>query len=197
MSKLTSRISLSVILAATFTITAFIAMNYESLGTSFYLILSLLTFFVFFFGVATGQSITSPVKKLLERATELSKGNLSSRVYLETKDELSELAKVFNMIAEELETTKLQTQETERSVELKVRAQTQDLKTTIDALEQKVRNRTAELDKIMSESQRLKLELKNKEAEIQKLRQELNNVKQRPSHEKHNKPQGPELAKID
>ena len=88
------------------------------------------------------------VKKILDKATELSKGNLSSRVYLETKDELSELAEVFNKIAEELQASHEQEANTEKSVGIKVKARTKDLEETINALEQKVKNRTYRVRKI-------------------------------------------------
>ena len=125
MSKLRSKIALPIILAGIFAIAVFIAIDHERLDPNFYIILSLLAVYVFCFGFATGHTFASPVKKLLDRATELSKGNLSSRVYLETKDELAELAKVFNKIADELQESYAQKENTEKSVDIKVKARTQ------------------------------------------------------------------------
>jgi len=179
MAKLTTKIALPIILAGVFAIAIFIAMGYERLDPGFYIIVSLLAVYVFFFGFATGQNLSSPIRKLLDRATELSKGNLSSRVYLETKDELAELARVFNQIAEELESSHIQEENTEKSVGIKVKARTRELEETINALEQKVKNRTIELDRLVEESNKLQGDIKGKESETSQLRQELDDFKKR------------------
>ena len=177
MSKLSSKISVPIILAGIFAITIFIAVDYDKLDFKFYIILFLLTVFMFFFGFATGQNISSPVKKLLDRANDLKNGNLSSRVYLETKDELAEQAKAFNQIAEEMESSKSLEEKTEKSVDIKVRARTQELNDTIDALEQKVKNRTVEHNRLMAEAQKLQQQTKAKEDEMAQIKKELNDIK--------------------
>jgi len=177
MSKLAVKVATPIILAGVFAITIFIALDYERLGLSFFIVLLLLTLFVFFFGFAIGQNFSSPIKKLLERATELSRGNLSSRAYIETKDELSQLAKVFNEIAEELEQSRCQEQSAEKSVDLKVRARTQALEETINALEQKVRNRTIEQERLLSETQKLQQQTKTKGKELTQLKNEFSELK--------------------
>jgi len=179
MAKRSTKIAIPIVLAGIFTITTFIAIGYEQLDPAFYMVVLFLVIFVFFFGIATGQSINSPLKKLLDKATELSKGNLSSRVYLETKDELSELANVFNKIAEELQESQEQETNAEKSVGIKVKAKTQELEETINALEQKVKNRTIELERLIKESDRLQEDLKNKEIESDQLRKELEDFKQK------------------
>jgi len=59
---------------------------------------------------------------------------------LETKDELSDLAKIFNKIAESLEESRGKEETAGRSADIKVKAKTQELEETINALEQKVQN---------------------------------------------------------
>jgi len=134
---------------------------------------------VFFFGLAIGQNLSSPLKKLLDKAVELSKGNLSSRVYLETKDEFSELANIFNKIAEELEASRDQEANAEKFVGIKVQARTQELEETINALEQKVKNRTIELERLIEESSRLQKVVEDKGLETEQLRKELDSLKQK------------------
>jgi len=158
MAKQITKIAVSIILVGVFSIVVFIATTYQQLQLSSYIILALLFVFMFFFGIATGQNLTYPIKKLLNDATELSKGNFSSRVYLESQDELSDLADAFNKIAEELQESSEQAANLEKSVAVKVKAKTQELEETINALEQKVRNRTIELERLMKEQ--------NKEAVI-------------------------------
>lgn len=191
MSKLSYKISLPIILAGIFAVTIFMAFDYDKLDPAFYIILVMLTIFMFFFGFATGQNLSSPVKMLLDRANELKNGNLSSRVYLETKDELAELARAFNQIAEELESSKSSEEKTEKSVDIKVRARTQELKDTIDMLEQKVKNRTIEHERLMSETQRLQLQTKEKEIEMSQLKKELLDMKTKIS--RFSKPKQPNI----
>jgi len=179
MAKLTSKIAIPIILAGIFAIIALVAVGFEQAEPTFYVIILFLTVFVFFFGLAVGQNLSSPIRKLLDRATELSRGNLSSRVYLETKDELAELAKVFNQIAEELENSHLQEENTEKSVGIKVKARTKELEETIDALEQKIKNRTIELERIIEESNKLREDVRSKGEETAQFKKELGDFKQK------------------
>ena len=158
MSKITSKIATPIVLVGIFAIVVFMAMNFEQLEPSFYIILFLLTVFVFFFGFSTGQTLASPIRKLLNRAIDLSKGDLKTRVYLETKDELADLAKVFNQIAERLEDSQLNEEKAGKSVDIKVRAKTQALEETISALEQKIKNRTIELQRVTEKLEKLQAE---------------------------------------
>ncbi len=186
MAKLTTKIAIPIIFAGIFAIAIFIAVGYEKLEPAFYLLILFFVVYVFFFGLAIGRRLTSPIKEILDRAIELSKGNLSSRVYLETKDEIAELAKAFNEIAEELEASHLQQENIEKSVGIKVKARTNDLEETINALEQKVKNRSIELERLIGESNKLHQEVKNKGVETSQLRKELNDFKQKV--DRYNKP---------
>ncbi len=161
MAKLISKIALPIILAGIFAIAVFAALNYERGVLRFYIVILIFSVYVFSFGFATGQSLVSPLKQLLDRATELSKGNLSSRVYLETKDEFAELARVFNQIAEELQASREQGENVEKSVGIKVQARTQDLQEIINPLEQKVKNRTIELERLVKQLQSMQAEVEH------------------------------------
>jgi methyl-accepting chemotaxis protein len=162
MAKLTTKIAIPIILIGIFSIFIFLAIGSGQSGIRFYIIAISFAVCVFFFGLAVGQSFTSPIKRLLESASELSRGNLFSRADLETKDELAELANVFNKIAEELQASREQQESTEKSVGIKVKARTQELEETINALEQKVKNRTIELERLIEETNKLKESVKNK-----------------------------------
>ncbi|MBX4200666.1 HAMP domain-containing protein [Candidatus Parcubacteria bacterium] len=156
MPNLSFKIAWTVIVAGSFVIISYIALNYQNLNTGFYMVSSFLVVYVFLFGFAIGQNFTAPVRKLLKRADELSKGDLKSRFYLESKDELGQLAQVFNHIADQLEESKAKSEKMEQSVGLKVEAQTQSLRETIDALEKKVQNRTLEFQKMSKDLERFK-----------------------------------------
>jgi methyl-accepting chemotaxis protein len=156
MAKLSFKIAFPIILSTIFAITIFIAVDYERIQPSFYLVLFFFVIYVFFYGYSTGERFASPVKDLLKRANQISTGNLSDRIYLDTKDELAELAKIYNKLAEELEESCNRERNTEKSVDIKVRAKTQALEETISALEQKVNNRTLELQRLTKELNEIK-----------------------------------------
>ena len=156
MAKISNKIAFPIVLAGAFVAVILISIDYDRLSLSSYLILFLLFIFVFFFGFTTGQTLSNPVQKILNRAIDLSRGDLKTRVYLETKDELAELAKAFNQIAERLEQSQFNENQAEKSIDIKVRAKTRALEETINALEQKIKNRTIELERVTEELQKIK-----------------------------------------
>lgn len=172
MLKLILRISAPIILVGIFTLVSLVATGYENLEPSFYMMILFLAVYIFFFGFAVGQNIFSPVQKILNNATKLSEGDLSSRVYIETKDELSQLAGVLNKIAEKMEASRCKEEEIEKEIGIKVVARTRELEETIKALEQKVKNRTAKLEKLISESNRIREDSGNKKTETSQLKKE-------------------------
>ena len=177
-SNVSFKIAVPIIITGIFIIAVFIALNYERLNKNFYIVFILTAVYIFLFGFATGQKFAMPVKKLLKRAIDLSEGDLTARIYLETKDEFGDLAKVFNKIADELEESRSRTETTEKSVDIKVKARTQALEEIINALEQKVKNRTLELQRIINESKVIQKKTKNKEMETEQLKKELSNLKE-------------------
>ena len=179
MPKLTFKIALPIILVGVFTILSLSVIERGKLDSSFYIIILFLIVYVFFFGLAIGQNIVFPVRKLLDKAIKLSEGDLSSRVYIETKDELSELAEAFNKIAEELEASRCKEGDMEKYIGIKVVARTKDLEETITALEQKVKNRTIELERLINESNKLKEDLNGKKTETSQLIKDLDGVKKK------------------
>ncbi|MBU3934671.1 HAMP domain-containing protein [Patescibacteria group bacterium] len=171
--KLLFKISFPIIIIGIFVIAIFTALNYEKLSVEIYAIFALVAVFVFLFGFAVGQRFSSPVRQLLEKAEKLSQGELNSRIYLGTKDEFEDLAKAFNKIAEELETSH-KTAETAGDVaDVKIRAKTQELEEEINNLERKVKNRAQEIQEIIGESEKLQELAESRAAEIVKLKKEL------------------------
>jgi len=177
-SNISLKVAIPIIITGIFIIMVFIALNYERLDKSFYIVFALTAAYIFLFGFATGQEFAIPIRKLLKRATDLSEGDLTTRLYLEDKDEFGELAKVFNKIANNLEESHSKTETTEKLVDIKVKAKTQVLEETINALEQKVKNRTLELQKIISELEQVQEKTRAKEMEIEQFKKELSNMKE-------------------
>lgn len=181
MARITTKIAFPIILVGIFVVAVFAALNVDYQGPIIgsLIVFFLLCVFIFFFGLAIGQSMSSPVRRILTNANELSKGNLSSRVYLETKDELAELGNTFNKIAEELEVSRQQQANIEKAVDIKVKAKTQELEETIHALDQKVKNRTIELERATSEAEKMQIFVKVREEEIADLKNELKAINQK------------------
>ena len=177
MNKITFKIALPIILTGLFAIIVFVALDYGKMPNEVYFVFIFLSVYVFLFGFAVGQNISSPLEKLLKRATELSQGDLKTRVYLETKDELGELSRVFNKIAQDLEESKNANLVAQETIDIKVKARTQALEETIYALEQKVKNRTIEAEKLMNQSTQLQEQVKAAEEEKNKLNEELLRLK--------------------
>lgn len=67
------------------------------------LIFSLSAIIAVVIGIQLGRSIVRPLKKLEQAAEEFSQGNMSSRVVIESTDEIGNLASTFNTMAQEIE----------------------------------------------------------------------------------------------
>src|SRR5438105_1884524 len=103
MANLSFKIAFPIIVAGFFIMVSFIAINYKTLNPTLYILLAFLAIYIFLFGFAIGQNFTAPVKRLLKKADDLSRGDLKSRFYAESKDEIGQLSTTFNRIAEKLE----------------------------------------------------------------------------------------------
>ncbi len=127
------------------------SLSYQDLTLEFYIVFLLTIIFTFLFSFAISKRLTSPIRQLIKRANELSKGELKTRIYLETKDEFEDLARAFNQIAEDVEKSHAMVKKAHKLVGVKVKARTQELEETIVDLEQKLDSRTRELKKAVEE----------------------------------------------
>jgi nitrate/nitrite-specific signal transduction histidine kinase len=173
MASVSAKIAYPIIITGLFIIVVFASIYYEKLDANFYIILIPLTAFLFLFGFSIGQKFAFPVKKLLKEADYLNKRNPRGGFYLEDKDELGELAKVFNRIAEELEDNRSKVETLDTNVRLRTKA----LEEIINVLEQKIKNRTIEFQKAVEDMEKLQNKLKAKDQEILILKSQLNRKK--------------------
>jgi len=167
------KISFSLIILGLFLTVIFIALVYKEFSIELYFVLLLALIFTFLFSLAVGQRFVSPIKKLIRRGEELSKGSLKTRIYLETKDEFEELSEVFNQIAEELERSHSMVEKAENTVNIKVRARTKELEENIESLERKVKVRAKELQRMINEFEKFQRVGKERELEIIELKKAL------------------------
>jgi len=179
MKTLSSKIAYYIIIAGLFIIAAFVAANYQNLTTSLYIMALLLSVYVFFFGFAVGQQFTAPVKKLLKEVNKLGTGDLKSRFYTRSRDEIGQLSNTFNKIAAQLEETYAEKERIKQLVGVKVEAQTHALEEVIHALEQKVQNKSLELQKIMGDLEKVKEYSRVKESELVDLKDQIVKLKKK------------------
>jgi len=173
MSSISLKIAYPIIITGLFIIVVFIAATYQILDANFYIILIPLTAFLFLFGFAAGQKFALPVRELLKDADYLSKGNLKVRFNPKDRDELGQLAKVFNKVAEEFEQSKSEIE----TLDTKVKLRTETLEGIINVLEQKIKNRTLESQRTVEDLEKAQIQLELKDKEITDLKNQAANLK--------------------
>lgn len=181
MFSVSSKIAYFIFISGAFALLAFAALNYQALNDSEYLVLYLSLAFIFLFGVFVGRRMVWPLKKILHAANELADGNMHSRAYVKNNDELGQLAKALNRVAEKMEMSHYEKQKVAQSVALKVNSIVGPLHETILALEEKVKNRTADMHQAVELSEKLQINMVLKEAEFIDLKGELAKVMKRKS----------------
>ena len=166
------KVAYSIIITGLFIIVVFIASTYQILDYNFYIVLIPLTAFLFLFGFATGQKFALPVKELLKDVDYLSKGNLKVRFQTKDKDELGQLARVFNKVAESFEQSRSEIE----SLDAKVKLRTATLEGIINVLEQKIKNRTLEFQRTTEDLEKTQAQLQQKDEEITDLRGQIDKL---------------------
>jgi two-component system NtrC family sensor kinase len=118
------------------------------------------------FTLIFANQITKPIVKLTEGVRELGKGNLNVSVKVNTGDELGELSVVFNQMATQIKGyyNELEQKVTQRTKEL------EDIKKTLETSNISLKNRAEDLEKInkiMIDRELKMIELKKKIAELE------------------------------
>lgn len=175
MPKIAFRIAYAIILAGLFVMVIFTALAYDSLTPNFYIVLLPLIIFLLLFGFAIGQNMAFPILELLQDAYYFLKGEYGAKHLRERKDELGQLAKAFSKIAQELDKNKSEV----KSLDLKIHLRTKALEEIIKLLEQKLKNRTADFQKMADGWERSQNQLKFRDKEILTLRSRIIKRKKR------------------
>ena len=150
------------------------------LGSNLVLITFITLIFIFIVSLFFSQLVVNPIKKLHKGAEIIRKGNLDYKVDIRTGDEIEQLAKEFNRMAERLGQSKAALEESKAVLEIKVAARTKELKELAESLEEQVKGRTKELQEKMKELERFnrlavgrELKMIELKKEIAKLQKEL------------------------
>lgn len=154
-------------------VVSFAALNYQALNADMYFVLYLLLVFLLLFGIFVASHTSKPLKKIVKTAHELAEGNIHSRAYVRNNDEVGQLAGLLNKIGEKLEKANYEKATIHQAVSAKVNAIVGPLHETIEALEEKAKNRTIEFHKANEVAQKMQIDLLLKEAELVDLKGEL------------------------
>jgi signal transduction histidine kinase len=79
------------------------------------------------FSVYFSKSITKPLIKLRNMADEIGMGNMDTKIYVDSNDEIGDLASSFNRMQEELKKSRMEIEEYNRTLEQKVEDRTKQL----------------------------------------------------------------------
>jgi signal transduction histidine kinase len=105
--------------------------SYQSL----YILLGALFFATILVSYSIARSITTPILQLRESATLVAHGDLSERVAISRNDEIGELARDFNAMVEQLESTQKKLRHSHLELEKKVEDRTSELVEKTNELE--------------------------------------------------------------
>lgn len=166
MQKFSFKVAFSIIAAGLFIIVCFAALNYENLSNTFYIVSGLLVVFIVLFGFAMGATYSFPLRQLLKKAESINRGDLKSKLNLKTKDETEEISHTFNKITESMEKNTSEMEDFKKSSDIKLKTKDIVTEKIIDALEEKIKNRTSDLERSMIEIERLKEQLRQKDKEL-------------------------------
>jgi len=147
------------------------------LGSNLVLITFITLIFIFIVSLFFSQLVVNPIKKLHKGAEIIRKGNLDYKVDIRTGDEIEQLAKEFNRMAERLGQSKAALEESKAVLEIKVEARTKELKELAESLEEQVKGRTKELQEKMKELERFNRLAVGRELKMIELKKEIERLK--------------------
>lgn len=167
MSKFGRKIAVSIIVGGLFIVVSFLAIDYQSLTNVSYSVIITVLVFIFLFGFAIGQNFASPLNEVIKNAYNVTKGEIKKiNLKKETKDEVEDLVKVFNTITQDLQGLKDQSESVKKNSDIKFKTKELLSNQIIVALEEKIKNRTTELERSMIDIENLKRQITLKDEQI-------------------------------
>lgn len=153
-------------------------LRYQQLNEGiFFLIIFLVLISISFFSFLISQKFAFSIEKLKWALKELKEGNPKIRVYFESKDELGELAFLFNQIAKEFQDNQLMVEQTKKFVDLKVRARTKELEEIIENLKREIKEKMFEIQKKNAEFEDFQKLTIDREKRMIELKEEIKKLK--------------------
>jgi len=142
-------------------------------------IVSFITLIIIF--VATiffSKLIVDPIKKLHKGTEIIGKGNLDYKVNIRTGDEIEQLAKEFNRMAETLGQSKAALEKEKALLEKRVAERTKELKGFAESLDRQVKEKTKELQEKLNELEKMNKLMVGRELKMTELKKEIKTLKQ-------------------
>ncbi|RLC39801.1 MAG: hypothetical protein DRH33_01900 [Candidatus Nealsonbacteria bacterium] len=139
----------------------------------FVLTIALVIIISFYFA----KKITQPLEQLRKGAEIIGKGNFEHRIKLKTGDEIEELGRTFNQMAEDLRRSRAALEESETVLKIKVKARTRELEELAQSLEERVKERTKELQERVNELERFHRLTVGRELKMIELKEEIKRLK--------------------
>lgn len=181
MFSFSGKITYFIFIAGAFVLLSFAALNYQYLNVAIYFMLYLLLLFLLLFGIFVARHTSKPLHKIIKAADELADGNVKSRAYVKSNDELGQLAKSLNKIAQNMERTAQEKEKIQHSVAMKVSSIVQPFHDTIKALEEKAHNRTIDFHRANEVAEKMQIDLLLKEAELVDMKGQMAKLMKRKS----------------
>lgn len=118
------------------------------------------------------KRITRPLEQLRTGAIIIGKGDLGHQIKLKTGDEIEELGRAFNQMADDLRRSRVALEESKAVLEIKVKARTKELEGLTGELEDRVKERTGELRERIEELERFHKLTIGRELKMMELKRE-------------------------
>ncbi|MDP2864592.1 MAG: HAMP domain-containing protein [bacterium] len=148
------------------------------LGQRVIAIVFLTLFFIFIATIFLSKLIVEPIRKLHKGAEIIGKGNLDYKVDIRTGDEIEQLAKEFNRMAEDLRKSHAALEEAKSVLEIKVQARTKELKELTERQEEIIKERTKDLQEKMKELEKFNRLAIGRELKMIELKEEIKELKE-------------------
>ena len=139
-------------------------------------VLLLVIFFTSGLSFFLARSITNPIRTLRDAVIRISRGEFT-RIKIESKDEIGELAVTFNKMSEDLRKSYTALMEAKTTLEIRVEARTKELEELNQSLDEQVKERTKELQKKLEELEKFNKLTVGRELKMISLKEEIKKFK--------------------
>lgn len=125
------------------------------------------------------RRLASPIKKLIQGAQNIAKGDFETKISIKTGGELEELAEALNKLTRGLKEKNEALEEARAVLEIKVRARTKELKEQAETLGEEAKQRTKELQGRVSELERFQKLSVGRELKMIELKKKIDGLEKK------------------
>jgi HAMP domain-containing protein len=129
--------------------------------------------FISFISFYFSKGITKPLEKLRNGAEIIGKGNFEHRIKIKTGDEIEELAKSFNLMAERLKRSREALEDVKIALQIQVKARTRQLAEQAEVLRKENERKTKALRERLEELERFHRLTVGRELKMMELKEKI------------------------